>query len=517
MEVSNERLAYLEKLERENEIVKMKEKLPHKFVPLYKWQRKFLESTNRFNFVTAANQVGKSSISIIKSITWATETDLWPKLWPDKIKQGRPITCFFYLYEDLNMATREFNEKWIKEWLPRGDMKNDPKYGWKAQYLHKKIHSLEFNSGVTIYFLGYSQDVMSMQAATVFALFCDEELIFTHYPELKARLSNTHGYFHMVFTATKAQEEWRLTMEEQGTDYELFKGAYKDQISLYECQEYETGKKTQWTNARIQEEINGYGTNEEVQKRIFGKFVKVTGLTFPAFDRKENVIVISTQRKLPEDWYTYVGIDIGSGGKSGHPSAICFVKVNKGFTRGYVYKTWRGDGISTTASDVLNQYRKMAENEDITNAYYDWASAEFGLIAQRSGEPMLKADKTKERGVQLINTLFRNKMLKIHEDEESRKLINELCSLSVETHKTKAKDDAIDSMTYAVTSIPWDFSCINNAPRTKKKTTKRLNERDTVISKQLKGMSTAKIQSLDEQESLLMKELSEWDDFANEF
>ena len=53
-------------------------------IPFYAWQRSFFASTNKMVLLTAANQIGKSSIQIRKIIHWATIPDEWPKLWPNK-------------------------------------------------------------------------------------------------------------------------------------------------------------------------------------------------------------------------------------------------------------------------------------------------------------------------------------------------------------------------------------------------------------------------------------------------
>ena len=196
------------KLERE---IKLKEGLPHLFGwKNYQWQQEFLDSTNRDNFLCAANQIGKSTIQIRKAIRWATEPELWPKLW-----QSRP-TQFWYFYPSLKLATNEYIEKWKKEILPRNGYENDERYGWKEDIRQKVIHSIRFNSGVTIYFCSYAQNETDLQAATVYAMFCDEELPESLWPELQARLRATRGHYHQAFTATLGQEIWRATIEEKG-------------------------------------------------------------------------------------------------------------------------------------------------------------------------------------------------------------------------------------------------------------------------------------------------------------
>lgn len=466
------------------------------------------------NLCTAGNQSGKTTWMICKNIEWAGNTDLWPSLWPNMISQGRPVTQFWYFYPDSKTANREFSQKWVKEWLPSGEYKEKGNYAWKEYYKQNDIDRIEFfNTGVTIYFFTYGQSADVAQASTVFMVSVDEELPYTKFfGELSARLSTTDGYFNAGFTATLGQDEWRCAMEESGP-YELFPDAFKKQISLYDCVVKEDGSPGLWTPERIKKQEAKYGTKNEVLKRVYGKFVKDSGLVFPAFDRGKNVVHLSKQKKLPNNWSTYVGIDIGSGGDKGHPSAISFIRINPEYTRGYVYKMWRGDGIVTTATDVLEKYREMKGNESITLCSYDWASAEFGIVASRMGESVVKANKSREAGDTLVNTLFRNSMLKIYEDEESIKLINELNSLDVDTKKTKAKDDAIDSVRYAVMSIPWDFSCINAEEIPEPDKYIGMSEREEYRQKQLDGKNPELEQDVRDQLDIIGNELSDANDY----
>jgi RecA-family ATPase len=108
---------------------KMASELPHLFgYRWYQFQIDFINSVNRENLLCAANQIGKSVCSIAKCIHWATDKKLWGALWVNKPK------TFAYLYPSVRLATTEFREKWEQDLLPRGDMKNDPVYGWKAHY-----------------------------------------------------------------------------------------------------------------------------------------------------------------------------------------------------------------------------------------------------------------------------------------------------------------------------------------------------------------------------------------------
>lgn len=447
-EILEERILLLERQ------AQLEADLPHLYGwPWYEWAWRYFTSTNRYNFLCAANQCSKSSTQIRKCIHWATETTLWPKLWK------RKPTQFWYLYPSLEVCTAEWFEKWVKEFMPKGEMKDDPKYGWTAEFKQKKIHAVHFNSGVTVYFRSYEQAVSNLQTSSVFAIFCDEELPVELYSELNARISaaSIRGYWHMCFTATLGQEMWRLCMEERGTKHETFKNALKIQVSLYDCKVYMDGSEGPWTDEMIQETIDACSTDAEVQRRVFGKFVIDTDKQYPSFSRKENLV---EEHKLPKSWLIYTGVDIGSGGGSGHPAGIIFVGVKPDFTAGRVFLGWRGDKIATTAGDILDHYMILKAAMKPVGEFYDHQSRDFYAIAQgrRPAVPFQKAEKGQETGRVLLNTLFKNGMLKIYETPELMKLVLELEGLKNDVNKSHAKDDLIDALRFAVAKVPWDFS-----------------------------------------------------------
>jgi hypothetical protein len=447
----------LERLALMEQRVRLQEGLPFLYGwNWYRWAREFYESTKKINLLCAANQISKSSTQIRKAINWATDQTLWKELWPHKPVQ------FWYLYPTANQASIEFETKW-KQFLPANEFKDDPVYGWKEEKKNKELFAIHFNSGVHLYFKTYAQDVMALQTGTCDALFCDEELPVDLYDELVFRISASDGYFHMVFTATLGQEFWRLAMEPGATEVETLPEAAKWIVSMYDCMEYEDGSPSHWTKEKIQLVKNRCKSHAEVLKRVYGRFILETGRKYEQFDIKRHM---RPHTSVPSDWHIYGGADVGSGGEKGHPAAIAFVAVSPDYRSGRVFLGWRGDGLPTTASDVVNKFVEMKKEHKLqmSGQFYDWASKDFDTISTRMGEPFLAADKSHEKGEQVINVLFRNNMMSIDDTEELQKLAAELISLRRDTPKTKAKDDFCDALRYAVTRIPWDWSVIQGTP-----------------------------------------------------
>lgn len=445
--------------EQKRELLLLKERarklrlgLPHLHrYKFYKWAREFYDCQEKIQLLCAANQLGKSSIQIRKCIEWATNPKLWPILWKE------PPTQFWYLYPTSKQARIEFETKW-KQFLPAEEFKYDPVRGWKEEWVNKELFAIHFNSGVHVYFKFYSQSSDALQTGTVDAMFCDEELDVELFDELMFRLSASEGYFHMVFTATKGQEFWRLCMEPGESEKEKLPQARKWTVSLWDSQKYEDGSDSPWTDEKIRTVEAKCSTDNEIQKRVYGRFIRddAGGRVFEQFEYRRHYV---DGHPIPDPWSVYAGVDIGSGGEN-HPAAIAFVAVSPDFRQARVIAGWRGDGVTTTASDVVKKFKELKKEikQPIVAQYYDWASVDFPAIARDMDESFLKAEKNHELGEGVINVLFKHDLMLIYADPELAKLAQELATLFKSTPKRKAKDDFCDALRYAISQVPFDFS-----------------------------------------------------------
>lgn len=509
--------------------------LPHLYgFPWYKWAKEYFDSVNPMCFLTAGNQLSKSSSQIRKCIDWATNKPKWKKLWPSALTSPN---LFWYFYPTSQVATEEFELKW-KLFLPQGEMKNDPVYGWKEHYKQgNHIDSIEFNSGITVIFKTYAQSVTDIQTGTVYAIFLDEECPLSHWPEIQARVNATDGYISMVFTATLGQEYWRKTIEGEGMA-ELFPEADKWQVTLFDCLEYIDGSPSPWSFEKSRravarscsdpanqqavlkienmEELKKFSTtlpDSEVQRRILGKFVLVGGRKYEAFRREFNVV---KPHPIPSDWIYYGGVDYGSGGESGHPSACIFIAVSPDYTTGRVFRGRRADGVLTTAKDLLDIYRNVRGDLKVVTQVYDYHCVDFHTYATQAHEPFQKAEKSHELGVPTINNLFKMGALAIFDDDvELEKLIVELVSLQITTPKNKAKDDLCDAMRYTVMAIPWNWKALDEKfvdfeSRKKEPEPPKILTAAEIRRLEFFGYKSNMGFSIDDQ-------ISEWDDLQNEF
>ncbi len=426
----------------------------------YFWQRQFFESRCAMRLMTVANQCGKSSVHQWDKINRATNFKLWEELWP-----GRKPDLFWFWMTDEETIDREVKLKW-KRWLPQGDFKDSEQYGWKldANRKEEEVKGIIFNSGVYLQFLAFSKSTINVQSATVWDMGVDEEMPVKFWDEAYQRISSTGEYFSAAFTATLNQPMWWRAMEGKG-ESEMFPDAFKMQVSKYDCLHFDDGSPGLYTKEQVDKQSAACSTESQRRRRIFGGFAPESGLKFHAFDPARHYIA---EKKIPEDWYRYSAVDIGSGddanrkrgARPNHPAAFYFVAVRPDFRLGYVYKGRRIDNEQTTAGDVYNSYVIERGTDVMTVEKYDYHSKDFRIISDRNGESFIEADKNHARGEEVVNTLFENDMLYLFDTPEIRKMGEEMLTLMKMTDKRVAIDDACDTLRYAVVDIPWDWTLI---------------------------------------------------------
>ncbi len=505
---SPEHTRYLQaKVEEKKQQIALREGLPflHGW-PWYTWAWDFFQSTNKLNFLCAANQVSKSSTQIRKCIDWATNQEKWPTLW------RREPTQFWYMYPSQKVADAEWMTKW-SQFMPKGKYKDDERYGWTATIEKGHIVAIHFKSGVHVFFKTSSQSAEDLQTGTVDALFCDEEMPEHLWNELFMRLNASDGYFHMVFTATLGQEFWRQTMEPRDDEEERFPTAFKQCVSLYDSQRYMDGTATQWTDEKIARTKGLCSTHNEYLKRVMGRFVVAGGRKYEAFDATKHM---KKWHPIPPSWLVFEGVDIGSGGETGHKGAIVFVAVRPDFRAGRAFIGWRGDNLITTAGDIYSKHldlQKLCPSPP-TRKFYDWSSKDFYTIQSRAGDSFEPADKTHTTGEEIINTLFKHDMLLIYETPELAKLGGELSTLLKSTPKGKAKDDIADAFRYAVTKIPWDFTFLMGGDQPVTETPEKpLNAKEKeLMERRTRGAGDDE----DEKTQTCDEEFEEWNEYYGE-
>jgi phage terminase large subunit-like protein len=432
---------------------------------LYPWQQEFLKTRERLAFVTAANQIGKSSAQILKVLNLSWRPELWPIYFGKKTPR-----LFIYLYPDKDTATDEFLTKWKPYMTTDPD---DPQYGYKAEFDQKKIKRIVFTTGVTLTFKFYSQSASNLQANTADLVAMDEECPQAIWDELMVRTQSTRmagsGLVSMVFTATLGQAYLFDTMERRGTPQEKFKNAFKNQISLYDCLTFADGSPNpNLTVKKIEEEIiPTYSSQNEIDKRVFGRFVKDSGLLFYF---NEDLNTEPYDWEMVKDWMFFTGVDFGSGGQWGHSSAISLVAIDPSWSQVRLVKSYHSQKLRMTQGDLLETFKKRFRKYNATN-YFDGAAVDFGQLADREAVPFLPAEKSHEIGVGLLNSLFKTGQLKIftgHEAGDNQIIVQELMQVDSDTPKKNRVDDGADSLRYAIAAQAVRITPLKSISQVKK-------------------------------------------------
>lgn len=484
--------------------LKERDELPHLYLyKHYSWGQKFVDSMNRRNVLCAANQLSKSSTMIRRFIHRATSPEFW-STWYPKLQSGQVPTPFWYAYPSFPVATQEFQYKW-KPFLPKGSMKDDPKYGWTEHVKNGFISKVSFNSGVDIVFKAYKQSPDDLQSGSVWEMGLDEEPPAELMSELLMRLNATGGYFNTVFTATQGQKFWKEIIMDRtrwnGEDDQ--EPAFVQMVSLYDSQYYADGTPSPWDEKAIKRAISLCSTEAEVQRRVLGKFVVDEGLVYQSFDEKRNV----TQEAFDSKKYpnVYAGLDYGSGGKA-HPSAIVLVGVNSEMSEARVFKAWRGrPGVNTTAEDVVKQYLSMARGFNVQQVFYDYAAKDMATVAERLGLAFVKAEKGHDTGETTLNTLFKSGALKIvvgsSSCEDTQMLVDEIQSYIV---GNKEGEDLCDALRYCCAKLPWDWEVITNL--------KELDKPRELTKYEVARPNAIRVDPLNAHLEPVEMEMAEWDD-----
>lgn len=446
-------------------IAKYKAELPHLYgYKFFKWSRRFWDSVNRYTFLTCSNQSGKSVVAWRKVIRMCTDTEFQKRAFKTQSKYG------LYFYPSLKMATREFKTKIEPQLLPRGDMKNDPKYGWEAEFKDGEIYAIHWKNGWAIYFMSYNMKPSDLQAMSPAFVMADEEMPQVLWGEISARLLATKGLFGLVCTPTLGEEFWRRVFE-----LNSMPNANVIKATMYDTVTFEDGS----PGLRTVEEIEDYKaklpTQRDIDIRVYGRFAKADGLVYPMFDAERLIVEPDDDARK---WPVYCGIDVGSGGHA-HPAAIVFIAVHPDCRQARLIKAWRGNRSETTTSvDILRKYQELKAGLNVVATYYDYQSREFGLQAMADNEPVLQAEKSHDLGESMLNMLFKHGMLLLEDSPEVEELAVELQNLKRGAKKQDAKDDLIDALRYACVKIQFDTSHIGSKTVIKKAEQKKFAEND---------------------------------------
>jgi len=239
------------------------------------------------------NRSGKTTAGIVDDIIQAVDEDCLPGHLKAYKKFEPPFHCRIICPSEKIMESIVFQK--LREWTPRSQYIGDE---WGKAF-SKSQRVLRFKNGSYFDFLTYEQDVDKHGGAAKHRIHYDEVPPYEIWHEGKMRLTDYSGA-DALFTMTPL-EGLNWAYDDLWVPWE--KGKLRDgfivtvDIDDNPFLDQEQKKKT----------LEGYSSTE-LEARKKGRFVHFAGLVFGQFDRTTHVV---PEKPLPENVYTYVGIDPG--------------------------------------------------------------------------------------------------------------------------------------------------------------------------------------------------------------
>lgn len=508
----NKEIAELQLAKKELEVLrweaKDKELNPHKYFDLYDWQHEFVYCNKHRQYLTCANQVGKTFALQLKAHMMCTNEEFRHKQWGTN--QPRVIWYVLPTQEHINDF---FHEKWEPEILSRGEAKKEGKFSWKLVKKNNDIKGIRFlNTNCTLTFITLKASSSSHQGRSVGAMLFDEEPDVKKLSELETRTASfndpetglSNAIIAFAFTPTSAQEYFKRVFKFQDEKFlkhipedlkkeyfldketnsyrtcslreakdELYpagKNVWKRRVSMFEATEFMSGKKGKYTEPRIRQFIKDQVTRRDVLVRAFAQFEKEDngGLLYKYFNRDlhtKNIKKADLARFKTSGTIT-AGLDYGSG--SNHPGGVVLTWISDDRKTIKVFKIWRGEpGKVTTAGDIIDKFLEMSKGYTIDFPFYDFSCADLKTIYNRmTGKELMKAVK-KVEGYGFIDLLFKNNMLQLLGHEEEPYLDwarNEFENLSNRLDKKDRTDEITDCVRYSLYGVAHLFDLENLIP-----------------------------------------------------
>lgn len=224
---------------------------------------------------------------------------------PDHLKQFKahrpPFRC--RIAAQGREEIEDFIFEKIREWCPMGQLVGG---GWKSAY-DKQHHVLHFKNGSYFSFKTYQQEAQQWGGSTLDRVLMDEEPGKHHLQEAPIRVMRREG--QLLFTMTPVEGLSHM--------YEAFQDLI-EQMEVSEGSEAVEGERAAlfadmddnpWLTEKAKEQALRGLSEEERRARKQGKFVAMSGLIYPKFDRETHVI--DPIDRVPENVNVVVGIDPG--------------------------------------------------------------------------------------------------------------------------------------------------------------------------------------------------------------
>lgn len=257
-------------------------------IALHKSQIQVYEDTHRFRVVCAGRRWGKTVLSQIITLDWATQKD----------REG-----LYWIISPNYRQAEQIHWRHLKALVPRE---------WVAKYLERPQLSIELKNGSIIELKG-AENPDTLRGVKLRGLVVDEI----------ASIRNWDWLWNEVLRATLTDYEAPTLFISTPKGYNHFYDLYQLGQGTHEF--YKSWRYSSYDNPYIKkEEIDNAKkelTEDTFAQEYMADFRKFTGLVYKEFQREVHII---EPFDIPEGWQVYRGVDFGST----NPTACLWIAVD---------------------------------------------------------------------------------------------------------------------------------------------------------------------------------------------
>lgn len=392
-----------------------------KKVNLSKWQTKVWNNTARFKVINCGRRSGKSTLSAIKALYFATETQEPQIIW--------------YLAPNYKQA-KLIMWQMLKELIPEEAIKKK----------NEQELSIELINGSQILLKGV-EDPDSLRGTRIDLAIFDEVAFMKRWDEvwkvIRPTLIDSKAEVWFISTPNGFNHFHKLyTLEEKNKDYKSFK------FTSYE---------NPYLDANELEQTKREMDEDSFAQEFLAEFRKMSGLIYKDFGRDVHMVDIPTER-LDENWTYHKALDFGFA----HKTALVYFAISPTGDEIYAYDGLYLEGL--TIQQIADVIKEKDGGRVFSNSVADSAQPAMIEELKRSGLPFSPVEKGADsvkngiaKVVALLKvradtgrpTLMFNKSLEWIADEFEKYhwLENKTTGVTREA-PMKHEDDAMDAIRY---------------------------------------------------------------------
>ena len=270
------------------------------FGPIHPKQMAFHGFETRRKAFIGGNQSGKTTSGIVDDIIQGIDADKIPAHLQQFKRFRPPFRC--RIAAQGREEIEDFVFEKLREWMPPDQLVGGK---WKSAY-DKQHHVLHLKNGSYYQFKTYQQEAQQWGGSTLDRVHMDEEPARVHLQEARLRVMRREG--DLLFTMTPVEG---LTHMYDEFDEAMQVAEKENGVAEYDGLGIVTVHMDDnpWLSEDAKKEALRGLSREERLAREEGKFVALSGLIYPDFQRDRHVV--PAMRQVPENVNVIVSIDPG--------------------------------------------------------------------------------------------------------------------------------------------------------------------------------------------------------------